>query len=103
MGANVRRGQSRLSQQTRAPGNALFLVGFMGAGKTSVGRTLAKRLNWDFEDLDDRIEQRERRSVPQIFRDLGEQEFRRAEHAALEAVLGELKGGAAKEIGRAHV
>ena len=47
---------------------AVFLVGFMGAGKSSVGAALAHRLNWVFEDLDDRIERRERRSVAQIFR-----------------------------------
>ena len=77
---------------------ALFLVGFMGAGKTSVGRALAGRLNWSFEDLDERIEQREQRTVSQIFRDFGEQEFRRAEHAALQNVLEEIRGGAVKIV-----
>jgi shikimate kinase len=62
---------------------AVFLIGFMGAGKSSVGKALAERLNWIFEDLDDRIERRERRSVPQIFRESGEAAFRRAEHSAL--------------------
>jgi shikimate kinase len=76
----------------------LFLVGFMGAGKTSVGRVLAQQLNWAFEDLDERIERRERRSVPEIFRDSGESEFRRAEHAALEQVVRELQAGAAKVV-----
>ncbi|HTS09821.1 MAG TPA: shikimate kinase, partial [Candidatus Eisenbacteria bacterium] len=55
----------------------------MGAGKTSVGRTLGQRLNWAFEDLDDRIQQREGRTIAEIFRDSGELEFRRAEHNAL--------------------
>ncbi len=64
----------------------------MGAGKTSVGRALGKRLNWIFEDLDDRIERRERRAVATIFRDSGEEEFRRAEHAALREVLQEESG-----------
>ena len=59
----------------------------MGAGKSSVGRALGQRLNWIFEDLDDRIEARERRTVAEIFRDSGELEFRRAEHAALQQVL----------------
>lgn len=67
---------------------AVFLVGFMGAGKSSVGAALAHRLNWVFEDLDDRIERRERRSVAQIFRESGEPAFRRAEHSALQDVLG---------------
>ncbi len=69
---------------------AIFLVGFMGAGKTSVGRALNRRLGWPFEDLDDRIVTREGRPIEEIFRDSGETEFRRAESAALREVLGEL-------------
>jgi len=65
----------------------------MGAGKSSVGRALAKQLCWTFEDLDDRIEQREGRKVPEIFRDSGEVGFRRAEHAALKELLRELRAG----------
>jgi shikimate kinase len=80
------------------PANAVFLVGFMGAGKTSVGGALAEHLNWVFEDLDDRIQQREGRTVAEIFRDSGEPEFRRAEHAALEQVLEELRGGVARVV-----
>ena len=68
----------------------VFLVGFMGAGKTSVGQRLSRQLGWDFEDLDDRIQKRERRSIAEIFRDSGEAEFRRAEQAALREVLTEL-------------
>jgi len=79
-------------------GNAVFLVGFMGAGKTSVGRALAEQLNWVFEDLDDRIQQRERRTVAEIFRDSGEPSFRQAERAALEQVLEELRGGVARIV-----
>ena len=66
---------------------AVFLVGFMGAGKSSVGAVLGRRLNWIFEDLDDRIERRERRTVAQIFRESGEPAFRRAERSALQDVL----------------
>lgn len=77
---------------------AVFLVGFMGAGKSSVGRALAQRLNWVFEDLDDRIQSREGRTVAEIFRDSGESEFRRAEHAALQQVLEELRGGVARIV-----
>lgn len=72
-----------------APVKAVFLVGFMGAGKSSVGRALGHRLNWIFEDLDDRIEQRQGRRIPEIFRDFGEAEFRRIEHAALRDLLSE--------------
>ena len=70
----------------------------MGAGKSSVGRELGQRLNWLFEDLDDRIEAREGRTVAAIFRDSGEPAFRRAEHAALQQVLEELRGGSSKII-----
>ncbi len=71
---------------------AVFLVGFMGAGKTSVGQALARSLGWRFVDLDDRVIARERRSVAEIFRDSGEAAFRRAETAALRELLDELDG-----------
>lgn len=72
--------------------SVVFLIGFMGAGKTSVGRLLGERLNWVFEDLDDRIERRERRTVAQIFRESGEAAFRRAEHSALQELIEGLHG-----------
>jgi shikimate kinase len=78
--------------------NAVFLVGFMGAGKTSVGRALGQRLNWIFEDLDDRIERLEGRTVAEIFRDSGEAAFRQAERTALEQVLNELQAGSVRII-----
>ncbi len=83
--------RKRRARATRRNANpcALVLVGFMGAGKTTVGRTLANQLGWSFEDLDNRIERRERRKVPEIFRDSGEAFFRRAEHSALEELLTE--------------
>jgi shikimate kinase len=59
----------------------------MGAGKTTVGRALARRLGWTFEDLDDRIELLQGRSIAEIFRDSGEAEFRRAEAEALRQLL----------------
>ena len=91
--------ESVQKQAAPAPsGNAVFLVGFMGAGKSSVGRALGQHLNWLFEDLDDRIERREGRTVAEIFRDSGEPEFRRAESAALEQVLDELRGGGARIV-----
>jgi shikimate kinase len=66
---------------------AIILVGFMGAGKTTIGRLLARRLRWQFVDLDDRICDSERRSVPEIFRDSGEEHFRRVESECLREVL----------------
>lgn len=74
---------------------AVFLVGFMGAGKTSVGGALAQRLGWRFLDLDDRIEAREGRSIAAIFHESGEKVFRQAETAALRQVVGELDRGSA--------
>jgi shikimate kinase len=64
---------------------AIFLVGFMGAGKTTVGRTLAEHLGYDFFDLDELIEARAGKSVQAIFAELGEAEFRRHEHEAIRA------------------
>ena len=68
----VRVQSRRARTQPNKPVNTVFLVGFMGAGKTSVGRALGERLNWSFEDLDERIERREKRTVAAIFRDSGE-------------------------------
>jgi shikimate kinase len=61
----------------------------MGAGKTSVGRALSLRLGLPFEDLDDRIQHREGKTIEQIFREAGEAEFRKAETAALRELLEE--------------
>lgn len=57
----------------------IILVGFMGTGKTTVGKKLAEKLNMDFLDLDDVIEQREKMSIPDIFQKKGEQYFRDVE------------------------
>jgi shikimate kinase len=76
-----------------APVRAVFLVGFMGAGKTSVGRALSRNLGWRFEDLDDRIQKREKRTVSEIFQHLGEAGFRKAERAALRELLEQVDAG----------
>jgi shikimate kinase len=57
----------------------IVLVGFMGAGKSSVGRHLARRLRYSFEDMDRRIERRTRQKIATIFREHGEEAFREEE------------------------
>jgi len=61
----------------------IYLVGFMGAGKTSLGRQLAERLVWPFEDLDATIERKERSKILRIFLEKGEAYFRDLECRAL--------------------
>jgi shikimate kinase len=65
----------------------VYLVGFMGAGKTSVGRALARRLDWQPVDVDELIEQRERLPVSEIFARHGEPYFRAAEREVLTGQL----------------
>jgi shikimate kinase len=61
----------------------VYLVGFMGAGKTTVARRLAARLDWRAEDVDERIEAREARTVSAIFAAEGEPYFRQVERHVL--------------------
>jgi shikimate kinase len=91
---------------------AVALVGFMGAGKTTVGRALAARLGWRFQDLDDLIVQRENRSVEQIFRESGEPYFRDLENRVLREVTAQdsasrlilaLGGGAFVDVANQHL
>ena len=63
--------------------STIALVGFMGAGKTTVGQALAHRLGWHFADLDQLVEAREGRTVPQIFEQEGERRFRELEQTVL--------------------
>ena len=65
----------------------IYLVGFMGAGKTTVAAALGKRIGWRTEDIDERIEAREGCSVSAIFVREGEGYFRRAERNILRELL----------------
>ena len=62
----------------------LFLVGYMGCGKSTLGKKLAKRANFEFVDMDSLIEQREGAPVADIFHYAGEEYFRKTERAIIE-------------------
>ena len=84
----------------------VLLVGFMGSGKSSVGRALARALGWRFVDFDEAVVEEEGKSIPELFRTLGEAHFRRAEERVGTRLLGEDKvvlasgGGWAAQPGR---
>jgi shikimate kinase len=73
-----------------SPGNVV-LIGFMGSGKTTVGRILAQRLGWDFIDTDALVESRAEARIAEIFRSKGERAFRESEKRVL-AELGTRSG-----------
>lgn len=64
----------------------IFLIGFMGSGKTTTGKKLASRLNWEFIDLDEFIEEDKGMPVAEIFETQGEDWFRTVEAEALRTV-----------------
>lgn len=68
--------------------NNIYLIGFMGAGKSAVGKRLAVRLGVDFVDLDQVVEAAAEMSIPELFSALGEEHFRRLESRALEEQAG---------------
>lgn len=70
----------------------IFLCGFMGAGKSTIGRKLAEKLESDFLDLDNRIEERTGQTIPEIFEQSGEGGFRTAERRALLEVCRDYEG-----------
>ena len=90
------------------PVERIVLTGFMGSGKTTVGRSLAQRLGWRFVDLDNVIEQRGGRAVSRIFAESGEAAFRAMETEVLASSLREphlvlaLGGGALETPANRH-
>ena len=92
------------------PRASVFLVGFMGCGKTTIGRALADLLGWSFVDLDELIVGAERRSIPQIFREEGGPYYRRLERQILASLSASSRlvvacggGTYAQEEGRALI
>ncbi|WBX74631.1 AAA family ATPase [Tenacibaculum pacificus] len=63
------------------------LIGYMGSGKSTIGRLLAKKNNFSFIDLDDYIEEKENMTVSEIFENKGEIYFRKQEHHYLKEIL----------------
>lgn len=74
--------------ETRAR-TLVCLTGFMGTGKSTVARLLARQVGWQHVDLDKRIVEATGQTIPNIFSRLGEPEFRRIEHSQLARILGE--------------
>jgi shikimate kinase len=75
----------------RTPG--IYLTGFMGSGKSTVGRLLADELGWSFVDLDNEIEQAAAMTIAQMFEQQGEISFRETESAALKKLTRMVGGG----------
>jgi shikimate kinase len=65
----------------RTPG--IYLIGFMGSGKTTIGRMFAEEIGWRFADLDDDIEAEHNTSISNLFATVGEAQFRRIETEAI--------------------
>ena len=74
------------NQNNKKEMKSIIIIGYMGAGKTTVGKALAKELGVMFYDLDWYIESRMRKTVKQIFDDMGEEGFRHIEHNMLHEV-----------------
>ncbi|MCK0114861.1 shikimate kinase [Gelidibacter sp. F63206] len=66
---------------------SIVLIGYMGSGKSSVGKKLSEMVNFNFIDLDDYLEEKEKLSIAQIFETKGEIYFRKKEHLYLQEVL----------------
>jgi len=66
----------------------IVLIGYMGSGKSTVGKLLSERLQYSFVDLDSYIEEQEKMSISGIFQAKGEVYFRQCESIALQHVLG---------------
>ena len=75
----------------RTPG--IYLVGFMGSGKTTIGRLYAGEIGWRFADLDDDIEASQKTTITELFAGLGEQQFRSVETEAIKRRVASIRRG----------
>lgn len=64
----------------------IYLIGFMGSGKSTAGKRIASLLRWKFTDIDKLVEKNEGMTIPEIFSSAGEERFRMAEGEALKEV-----------------
>jgi shikimate kinase len=64
----------------------VYIIGFMGSGKTTAGKKLAKVLGWSFIDLDKKIEEKAGKRIPEIFSQDGENYFRKIESETLKGI-----------------
>jgi shikimate kinase len=83
--------QSMILKLKRTPG--IYLLGFMGSGKTTIGQLLAHELGWSFSDVDADIEKSQGVSIAEIFDTRGEEEFRRIEREAVRKRVSEVQFG----------
>ncbi len=65
----------------------VFLIGFMGSGKSSIGRMVAEKLSWSFLDTDTQLENKSGKSISEFFDQAGESAFRREEKLLLSAII----------------
>ena len=72
----------------KVEGQNIILIGFMGCGKSTLGKKLAKQLNYEFVDMDNEIEKLQNKIVSEIFEQEGEAFFRLKEHELLKSYLG---------------
>ena len=76
-----------MEQRPAAPDRSIVLVGLMGAGKSTVGRRLAKRLGLPFVDSDEEIEKAADQKIPEIFAQFGEASFRDGERRVIQRLV----------------
>jgi shikimate kinase len=73
--------------------SGIYLVGFMGSGKSTIGRKLAATIGWRFVDLDDDIEAHAHKTIAEVFDEDGESVFRQMESEMLQRRVAEVKAG----------